>query len=131
MASYQWGLICQQAIVDRYTNNISYINAIEDISTSSFPAEIPNLFVSFTWRGDVDEEEIKTRIVVENEESEEIYKGAKSNLEFQGNKRIRDNNVIGGIEVKGAGTIWFCAEKKEDNGWTREASLPLDISRAS
>jgi len=127
MAVYQWGLVCQQVIIDKYTNNISYINALEGIKPPDYPAELPQIFVGTVWRRDEKGEEIEVRIVLEDDDGNELYTGSIDSIDFSDYKRYRSNNVISGIDIEEPGTIWFHAEKKEDGDWTREASLPVDI----
>lgn len=132
MATYAWGLVCQQVIVDKYTNSASYLNAVEELTPAELPAEMPNLFVGTLWRRENEEEDFYFRVVVEDDNGGLLHTSSEDHIHFEQNhERYRVNQVIGGVEVEEPGTLWYCVEKKEDEDedWSREASLPVDISK--
>jgi hypothetical protein len=129
MARFQWGLICQQAIIDKASNAVSYINALEQVTPSSLPVKLPPVTIGTLWRREEKGEDVEIRFVVEYEGGNVIAETDPETFTFEDHRRWRVNRVVGGIQIPKSGTVWFCMEKREtgEDEWSREAALPLDI----
>ena len=131
MPDLHWALLCQQAITDRTTNAISYLNAVEELTVESFPAQLPPITVSTIWRrknwtGEPEEGNIAMRIRITGTVKEEIT--SQVNQEFGSHDRYRINRGIGGIPVTEPGVVNFHIEHKDDDEWNERFRIPLRVN---
>jgi hypothetical protein len=134
MASFRWGVLCQQAIVDKQTNLVSYMNVIEQFSPPNYPVESPNITVATLWDRDEEGEELNVRVSVVNESDEELEFVEGEPVTFDGFKRYRINRVIGGFTVENPGRVCFKISKEvaDDDGtskWQEVVRLPVDFAQ--
>ena len=126
MPSYRWGVVCQQAITDKETNLVSYVNVVEQLTPPNYPAETPRFTVATLWDRD-DEGEIftvKVRAVDEHGSTLQEEKGEE--IEFGDFERFRINRVMGGFEVVEPGRVRFQIDLlQEGETWETVGSLPV------
>lgn len=92
MATLQWSLICRDVVVDKNTNNISYRDAIEELSIGNFPSPLPSMFLIATlWRrDDIGVSEVfEIRVAVYDEEGNELGLSDSSTVDLQDHSRFR------------------------------------------
>ena len=73
MARYEWGLLCENAMVDSSSNNLSLINIIEQINVLTTPVVIPQRFFLVTYwtreRPITEEETVQYKISIQSEDT--------------------------------------------------------------
>lgn len=128
MPRLNWALICQQVVTAQETNLVSYLNAIEQISTQEFPAPFPRLTIASLWLRDGDDR-IAQRITVKNENGEVINEPDPIETEFGEFSRYRINQTIGGFEVSAPGDLTFVVECRQDDEWVEVWEFIVSIKQ--
>lgn len=137
MAKHVWTVLCSTSIIDAETNNLSLINALEQIGfirsagdTNSEP-DIINLemvLVTLWTRSDVNKPETNEgRTVVKDANGKTLWqKEYKINLKKSVRHRMR--NLFKNINFSGVGRYRFAVQKKSPGGrWVQVADVPLEI----
>jgi len=131
MAHLQWALTCRDFTIDATSNNITYRDAIEQISSVEYPAPLPEnmITVAMMWRRDDIEvpEEFKCRIVLEDDEGEPAVKTDAIEVDLVQYERSRVHVSNPGVQIEEPSTIWFLIQKNDGDGWEECWSLPVEM----
>jgi len=126
MANFRWGVVCQQAIIDKQTNLVSYINIIEQLTPQEYPAEAPRFTVATLWDRDDEGESFTVRVRAEDEDGNILEEEQGEKVEFEDFERFRINRVMGGFEIEGPGCVRFQVDLlQEGEEWETVGSLPV------
>lgn len=126
MASFRWGVVCQQAIIDKQTNLVSYINIIEQLTPRDYPTEAPRFTIATLWDRDEEGESFTVRIRAEDESGNILQEEKGEEVEFDEFERFRINKFMGGFEKKEPGCVRFQVDVlNEGEEWETVGSLPV------
>lgn len=127
MAKLIWALLCRRIILDRETNLVSYVDAVDGMSLPKFPLPAPLFFVGTTWaRGDDDK--LEMNVVVYGPNGRRIDEAEADPLTFERqHKRGRMNVGIGGFSIDGPGRYAFAIETRLKGRWVEVHRFPLDV----
>jgi hypothetical protein len=126
MASYRWGVVCQQAIIDKQTNLVSYINIIEQLTPPEYPAEAPRFTIATLWDRDEKGESFTVRVRAEDKNGKILQEEQGEEVEFEDFERFRINRVMGGFEIGEPGCVRFQIDLlQEGEEWETVGSLPV------
>jgi len=99
-------LVCESAVIDRNTNNLSIFNILEEISAQGFPLIIPKLFVVYVLERKESEDaspEFNLRIIQEKK-----YLFDKTfTVNFQDKMRTRQLIELQGFTLTKSGHLTF------------------------
>lgn len=137
MAKHIWSILCRQGLVNKFTNGVSLIDAIEEIviETERPPPQewrlvpIQAVLVSFFERSDPaipEQARVKIEIVAPNGDIHS--KPLVSEIGLDDNVRSRTFVNMEGLPVHGFGAHRFLVSMSQDVGsaWMRVAELPLE-----
>jgi len=126
MAKMLWALVCARCIVDRQTNLVSYIDAIEQLTTSELPVTLPPFNVCSFWKREQADEVLKIRhTLVTPSGSRELLDEAQPIV--LNRLRHRITTAFLGVEAQEAGEYRVDVEVEVDTEWTTAASVYIDI----
>ena len=122
-----WSVICSIILTDRFTNSVSYIQCLEQISTKDLPQELPYLVIGSLWERDSEaKEHFKFRIVLEKPSgSKKTVFDDKTTME---KKRHRLNVNLSGLEIEEPGRHIFHIDYNQGKRWKNAFKLPLQIN---
>lgn len=128
MAVHNWSILCTYVLIDKQTNSVSYINAIESIAAPAFPVLLPPASIGSMWqRSSEEEEKITVKLKLLDPKGGERILVPPTSLVMT-SSRHRFNIGLQGINVEGPGQYQFILEVEEPAGkWRQVASLPLDV----
>lgn len=130
MATLQWSLTCRDIVVDKNSNNISYRDAIEELTAQDLPTALPPLLiVAMLWRrDDLDTpERFETRIVIRDDEGNQIGLSDPTPVDLSNHARFRAHIQNPLINIQEPGTLWFVIEKRDNSDWEEVTQLPIEI----
>ena len=134
-----WGVFCQSAIVDRYTNNISLVNIIEELKLEALPpikegdektpaVAVDARLVTLWIRSDMEKSERgrgRIRIIYPTGESSF---GPEFDIDLSEFLRLRQISNIPALPIKGEGQYKFILEYEESSSiWIQKYTLPLRV----
>lgn len=104
MARLEYFLVAESVSVDQQTNRISFFNVVEQVSSSKFPATIPQIIAVAGWNTDEGDDkkdfQVTVRITSPGGEPKDFH------LNFRmGAKRSRAILVFQGIKLAGPGKL--------------------------
>ena len=124
-------LLCKRIITDRESNDVTFIDCVEQLAPKQLPAPLPRLFLATLWKSDEDEQaapELRVTFIGPNRrkvfsqefppiEIEPKHSSHRVNIDLQGApvKAYGEHSVR--IEVRSGGAM----------RWTKVADLPLEI----
>ena len=136
-----WSVLCQNAIIDKDTNNVSLLNVVEEvhIPTEPPPESIvgtskasmsPSFELVTLWRRsdpEVPEKgSARVRVVLPGKK---VHILATFEVDLTKFLRVRNRLHIYGIPRGGEGIYKFVVERKQGTkGWSREAEVPLGVT---
>jgi hypothetical protein len=143
-----WSLLCTKAIVDKRTNMVSLMDALdllevggEDLPTNVDPDSPPNIgptsifLVTFWYRTQLDKAEsgkFRIRLLAPNGRA---YGAQNREMEVNLASATSTTSLINmeAIPYLGPGVYYFEVEKKDQDAsdWTRVARLPLQMKTAN
>jgi hypothetical protein len=142
MATHIWTLVCEQALVDRFSNNLTIINVVEQFSITlerigEAPAEevtptVPCTFTVVTmWhRSDPSvEEESSVRVRLVSPSGKLVTKEQELRLELKG-ERTRARHIANyrGVPISENGDYKVQAQRLEKSGrWKTEATVLIPV----
>lgn len=122
-------VICQQAIIDKVTNLVSYINCIESVKITGSKLVFPEILIASLWENEKDEElEIDYLIEIFDENGIKVKKhkhtGIKVTSRFH---RVHTN--IKPFEVDNSGDYKIISKIKEkgDDDWNVGSKVSLIV----
>ena len=136
MVNFDFGLICETAIIDQQTNHLSVIKVIEGFNFLAFPANLPRLYMITAWSRDKassDEQEVVARlrfIEPNHKDGDKIFTSNFDVILPKGKRRLRAIIEISGLPVNSAGEYELCVEVKTKNTWNRVGGVYFDVSNS-
>lgn len=130
MIQHAWSVLCERAITDKDTNNISLIYCIEQITTIRLPLQFPQITFSTLWyktdQKDTNPYDLSLKFFVEKPNQEkELIGETRAKIE---KPRHRFNFSIGGFLFSHEGTYLFSVEYNlENQGWKKTNQIPLQV----
>jgi hypothetical protein len=126
MAKLKWSLTCRRVITDRELNTVSYIDALEELTVSSVPAQLPDIVVGTVWDRDVLDEVILVRMRGLDPAGEELGVIPVS-LDAPGKRRHRAHFSVS-IHAEITGAYTFVVEQFVDDVWREESRLTVELN---
>jgi hypothetical protein len=127
MAKLIWALLCRRIILDRETNLVSYVDALDGLSIVKFPAASPTVFVGTSWlRGD--EERLEMNVVIYGPDGSRLDAVEADPIVFEPqHNRGRMNIVISSFPITSPGTYHLAIETKAKSKWQEVHRFPLNV----
>jgi hypothetical protein len=127
MARHLWSIPCALMLTDQLSNSVSYVQAIESLSTTQLPTIAPAFSVGSLWLREKEESVAHTRIRVVAPDGAVVYEVALEPMYFRHFVRMRQQSVIGGFSITRAGTYEIRVEQQRGADWVVEARLPIEF----
>lgn len=110
-------IICQQAIIDKNTNLVSYINCIESAQITGKKLVYPEMVLASLWENeDEDELEIDYLIEIFDSHGNRVKEHSKNGIKIKSRfHRIHTN--IKPFEIDNAGVFKIQTKVKKDDEW--------------
>jgi hypothetical protein len=126
MARHMWTVVCQAIITDQVTNGVSYIQSIEGLTVSNFPAAT-QLAVGTLWHREGDEVAITARARILSPDGAVAAEVSQPPRPLGAAARLRQNSFFGGFPITAAGEYLVVVEQQRNGEWVREFSMPLPV----
>lgn len=121
-------ILCERAIIDKETNLVSYLTAIEEVEVRSLPFRIPFLAFASLWRSEGESPasiELKLTMINPDKSAQEVF----SSYKLQSTARMhRTNMILNGYEFEQSGTYALRLERRNGGGWELVTEIPFDIT---
>jgi hypothetical protein len=108
---------------------VSYINAVEGITSSQLPSPSPPVVVGSLWEREGTEEGLASRVRVLSPKGDVVSVVEAKSGRFGEARRMRSNISIGGFTVSSTGIYEVVVEQQSGDDWIEEARLPLSITQ--
>lgn len=133
--NYDFGTICESAIIDQKTNHLSLIQIVEGFNIPKLPGIMPRIYLVSSWSKLHDSkksESSKARVSLVDPEQQENNK--IPNFEFDvvipaDKKRLRTILEISGLHLEKAGEHKFLVERKVNKTWEELGSISFDVTQ--
>lgn len=137
MAKHIWSVLCTRGVLDRYTNNVSLHDVVEEIAITpsrpmpdalgAFPASLS--LVSLWVRSEADTPEtVQTRMRLLAPDGTKVAEGSVV-VDMTTHKRSRYFSHLTAMPFKGDGVYQFVVEQLVgDQDWREVASVPLEVT---
>jgi len=140
-----WSLICQQAITNKDSNNLTLVEVLEEIKylpsadpeaqemirnairEGRFSLPIQIFFVSTWIRSDLEKPERSEQQLVIKAPNGERLPPTTSFVDLHDYIRIRSVAVVSTLPLKGDGIYQFVVSHRVNDEWQEDASIPLTI----
>lgn len=130
MARLLWALTCQRVITDQETNNVSYIDAVEQITVPGLPAIFgAQLCVSSLWKRERDNERLVVRHRLVSPSGSQVSGFRTEPIEMS-KPRHRLNLVLAGFRIEEEGEFQFEIDVDVAGHWKRACALPISVEVA-
>lgn len=138
MPKFQWALLCQQAIVDSKSNNVSIIGIVEQFNVSKLPTIVPQVYqlVSLwdkdsSFKGKEETFFIKVAIASSLEKAIE-EKGIEIEIKIlEAKERARHVWAIKGIPINEEGILYIIIFLKVGEDWKEIHKIPIQVKKIS
>lgn len=127
MARLMWALVAQRILTDRQSNTVSYIEAVESLTTSRLPSALPPAVVGTTWLRDSEDDAPKIRFWVGAPSGEEVVTFVSATLDFRTHTRQRVDLDLRGMPINEAGRYVIRIDQSDGDQWRPEGEIPLEI----
>ena len=130
MARLVRSILCKRVITDRDTNDVSYIDCVEQLAPKKLPAPLPRLFLATLWKPDDTGEAPRLRVVVKGPDGKDVadtefppvsihpeHSSHRININLQGAPVRRYGEHVVRVEVRG----------EDAKRWRKLAEIPLHI----
>lgn len=134
MNKFKYAILCEQAIINRETGQISIINIVNGIGVPSLPVTVNTLFLVLSWQRDMaadqPDESFDVRILVSSNaknpktkpSTSKSFKVKFTNGNFVANAISRLN-----VQFHEAGENQIIIERKSGDEWKVEGAVPFKI----
>lgn len=130
MARLLWALTCRRAITDRETNNVSYIDAIEQISVKRIPTVFgAQICVSSLWQSERENERLVVRHRLMAPSGKKVSACNAEPIEMS-KPRYRFNLVFSGFRIDEEGEFRFEIAAEVAGAWKTVGTLPVSVAIA-
>jgi len=136
MISYRYGLICENAIIDQQTNQLSILNVYDDFGyQGELPITVPSLTIVTGWSIEPDEvgQGRKTSVRFRFENGSESVNNIFANeyeLVFEGQKRhMRLLYQLRGFPLESEGMHTFLIETKDGEEWQDAGKISFLVNK--
>lgn len=127
MARLAGAVLCQRVLVDKDTNQVSYIDVLEALAARSLPSELPRVYVATLWAQDEEGEELRVRFrLLPPGSSRPITEFITEPITLRTRHRI--NLDLQGAPVTTEGEYTVAVDHFNGNRFRNSARLPLLIS---
>lgn len=141
MAKHQWSMICEKALIDRFTNNLTIVDVVEEVnltiqrtskSEEAGPPLVPVDFavVSLWHRSEPSlAEEGKARVRLLSPSGKLLTKESELPIELTGDK-LRARNILNcrGVPIRESGEYQVQIQQLQKNGrWKTENVIPIAV----
>ena len=133
MTELKYGILCEQAIINRETGQISIINILNGIRIPKLPIEVNTTSLVLSWQRNLNaanaDDSFDVRISLRG--PGEGAKKRAANEEFK--VKLLKNNTMAHtithlkIEFTEAGENTFIVEKKIGDKWELETTVPIHV----
>lgn len=122
-------VICQQAIIDKVTNSVSYINCIESVKISGSKLVFPEVLIASLWENEEEDElEVDYMIEIFDVQGKKVKKHVSNGIKIKTRfHRIHTN--IKPFEVVNDGVYKIVNQIKEkgDDEWILGSKVSLIV----
>lgn len=136
-----WAILCQSAVIDRYTNNVSLFNVIEEITVTSTPpqeasaggrmgaaASIVFELVTLWVRSDLEVPERGYGRIRLATPHDQISTGQEFEVDLTQYLRLRHRTHISTLPIGGEGIYRFVIDGRVDTqDWAEMFEVPLRV----
>jgi hypothetical protein len=131
MAKFVWALLCRRMIVDKATNAVSYVDAIEALAATEFPVTGVPIVVAGLWhRGDRSETTLEVRARLDDPNGVELARQSTV-LKYEAeHRRGRIGMGLNDYTVVEPGRYVVVIEHREAEAWKEDARIPVDFDDA-
>lgn len=136
MARHVWSVLCERALFEQGTQNVSLIGVIEELSLEgALPTERVDLplrasFVSY-WTRDTYEatERGHSRLRLISPTNEVLVEGRPLNVDLEGSTRAQTVSLFEMLPLQGEGTYQFAVDyrRQQESEWTERTRIPLEV----
>lgn len=142
MAKHQWTIVCQQAIVDRFSNNLTIIGVVEQVNIELQKLKeatdarkhpvVPTSFslVSMWHRSDpAKEERSSSRLSIKNPKGKILFATQEQEIDLTGDK-LRARNIFNfrGFPLEDSGSYHVYVQTSLASGkWKTVATIEIPV----
>lgn len=135
MIQHAWSVLCLNFIANKYSNNISLIEIIEQLNVPSEPAKsgeqlimpVNFMLASLWFRGDDDGDSTTVRVFFVTPDGMRSQPQEQS-ISFGGQKRVRVFTPIAAVPVMSNGLYLLAIEQKSGSDWLQVGQTPLEVT---
>ena len=123
-------VLCETAIIDQATNNLSVVNQIEQVNLPQFPAVLPRIMVVTTWQRESEiEESFTERISITGPSGKGLAK-VEIPIRME-RRRHRHLSAFANLMIETPGDYTFDIAVRPDNAstWTTRRTIILDVQK--
>lgn len=128
MIRHVWTILCNQVIIDKETNLVSYINALEGVNVVELPSTLPTFTISTLWMTDDLSAILNHRIRIISPSGKALAERKLDSLPFN-KPRYRINIQVAGVRVEEEGDYHVMVEFKSGRAWKEAAQIPIPVTR--
>lgn len=126
MPRHLWSLLCQNVITDGPTNQVSYINAVEEYAVPRLPYRGMPVTLATLWARTNDEPNLAFRLRVLAPDGKELVTHSFGPQPWT-TPRWRINVGLAGYPIEVAGEYNIVVEAKDGQKWREVSRLPIIV----
>ena len=123
-----WLIVCEQLIVDKKTNKVSFINVSEHLKSKILPFAVDGMVLATSWAAQQLDDTVDLRMVVTAPDGEEVLTFAPPTIAFT-HKYERVTIDLTGLTLKQEGPHSFAVEVSVDGVWQAQGSLEIFVTQ--
>jgi hypothetical protein len=124
-------LLCKRVITDSGTNDVTFVDCVEQLAPKQLPAGLPRLFLATLWKPDKDEQVPPAlRITVVGPTGSKVFSQEFPPIEIRPEHSSHRINIdLQGAPVKAYGDHAIRVEVRAEGAtrWKKLADIPLEI----
>lgn len=126
MARLRWALTCQRVLIDKETNTVSYIEAVEGMTVPELPISVPPFSVATLWEKEGDKDRLLVRFRILKPDKKKLLEFKSKNLAMK-SKRHRFNLRLQDLVIEQVGTYTILVDQRRGNRWRKVATMYIDV----
>ena len=139
MADVAWSIICRRAIIDKRTNHLSMIDALDglnfqmtdneksDDTWTAVPVELA--LVILYRRSDMNEpEEVNSRLFIEGPSNQRFPTIIDGHIDLKASHQSRSITEFLELPFQESGIYWFIVELEQDGEWVEATRAQLILN---